>query len=75
MRDLTAQEHFKLLETGRCPYCTRKVFRFGPRGAASLNIFCEGCGAGFNICVPVGLPAQLIREPAADRTGMVGKKH
>lgn len=63
MRDLTPRETITLLERGTCPYCAGRVFAFGPRGAASLNIFCEGCGAGFNICVPVSIPAQLIRDP------------
>lgn len=63
MRELTIDEMEKLLEFGSCPFCGTKVFRFGPRGGASQNIFCIDCGAGFNVCLPM-FPAQLIEAPA-----------
>jgi hypothetical protein len=35
-----------------CPDCGAKPLRAGPRGGVGQNIFCDGCGAGFNVVYP-----------------------
>jgi hypothetical protein len=50
MRD-TALSKFELekMSAGRCPDCDHKGFRVGPKGGASINIECCGCGARYNV--------------------------
>jgi len=40
-----------MLNQGRCPDCTEKGFRLGPRGGAAQNIECANpkCRARFNV--------------------------
>jgi hypothetical protein len=40
------------LRRDTCPDCGHVGFRDGPRGGASINIFCKGCGTGFNVAMP-----------------------
>jgi ribosomal protein S27E len=37
------------LRAGYCPDCGHRGFILGPRGGASTNIECGGCGNRFNI--------------------------
>ena len=37
------------LNEGECPDCGAAEIELGPRGGFSRNIFCKGCGAGFNV--------------------------
>jgi transposase-like protein len=39
----------KDLNAGRCPDCKSENLEDGPRGGASQNILCKGCGARFNV--------------------------
>lgn len=51
--DLTDAE-LDLLRRDVCPDCGDNAtgFKSGPRGGAAQNIFCNDCGAGFNISHP-----------------------
>jgi hypothetical protein len=40
------------LQRDQCPDCSRPGLRGGPRGGAGQNLFCDGCGSGFNIALP-----------------------
>jgi hypothetical protein len=49
------------LNRDQCPDCAAFGFRPGPRGGASQNIFCRGCGSGFNVGpVLPGLPREIV---------------
>lgn len=37
------------LQVDRCPDCGNVGFDPGPRGGLAQNIFCQSCGAGFNV--------------------------
>lgn len=66
MRALTETELHFLADAHECPFCCGKTFRFGPRGAAGVNVFCANekeCGAGFNLIVTIQLLGQLIQAP------------
>lgn len=63
MRDLSDTE-WDILRDGHCPYCGHTGFREGPHGGLAVNIFCKGCGAGFNVCPGVPFRPQLIEEPS-----------
>jgi hypothetical protein len=43
-----------------CLYCCGVEFELGPRGGASRNITCIGCGARFNIVDHPGVPRFLV---------------
>jgi hypothetical protein len=40
------------IRNDRCPDCDGYGFQGGPRGGIAQNIFCLGCGAGFNVAPP-----------------------
>jgi hypothetical protein len=40
------------LQRDQCPDCDHFGMRGGPRGGAGQNIFCNHCGAGFNVALP-----------------------
>lgn len=42
-------ELFYLSPDMTCPDCNGFIFRPGPRGGASQNVECVGCGSRFNI--------------------------
>jgi hypothetical protein len=48
MRELTDAE-LASFEIGQCPFCHCRTFYDGPRGGASQNIMCAGCGSIFNL--------------------------
>lgn len=37
------------MSDGYCPDCNHRGFVLGPRGGASINIECGGCGSRFNV--------------------------
>lgn len=59
-----------LVRFTRCPHCGSAQFREGPRGGASVNIFCTSCEAGFNVFdIPGGPYLDMeIRPPQKDTT-------
>ncbi len=53
----------ELMRAGGCIKCDRhpKVFREGPSGGLSTNVFCGHCGQGYNL-TPMVHTAELIRK-------------
>jgi hypothetical protein len=50
----------------RCPDCDGFIFRPGPRGGASQNIECIGCGSRFNVAHFFG---QVVLAQRVENTG------
>jgi len=48
MKRLTVRE-IDLLDLARCPDCGRLALTEGPCAGLSMNVYCDNCGAGFNI--------------------------
>lgn len=79
-RDLSLDEQ-RILARAECPFCGRRELYEGPHGGLAVNVYCGGCGAGFNLGPvfdylepaedrrSVGFfPAQLIAEPRPARS-------
>lgn len=66
-RGLTETELHFLSDINECPFCCGKIFRFGPRGGASVNMFCVQCDAGFNLLITIEQYGQLIQAPKEER--------
>lgn len=50
----------------RCPMCNAYPVKLyeGPSGGASTNIFCAGCGQGYNVTTMVGIAELISINPA-----------
>lgn len=73
-RDCTPQEEKILRTKGTCPFCGSKDFFEGPHGGMSVNIYCQGCDARFNLMGP--FTPQVIQEPRVlNRVDVPEAKH
>lgn len=62
IRDLTEDEAY-WLRKGACPCClSRSHWRGGPTGGSSQNVYCDNCGAGFNV-MPHPFISEMIQQP------------
>jgi hypothetical protein len=59
------EAHILALDLGLCPDCGRNQLTEGPRGGCSTNIYCDLCGAGFNMVIGIEGPfgKERIRNP------------
>lgn len=48
----------ELFEHRRCPDCKGPLI-LGPRGRLSINVLCDDCGAGFNVCPEMSLVQRI----------------
>jgi hypothetical protein len=46
---MTTNETLDTLNQDQCPDCGIFGMELGPRGGLSRNVFCKGCGSGFNV--------------------------
>lgn len=48
-----SRAELEVMTKGHCPDCNHRGFVLGPRGGASINIECGGCGNRFNVAAGI----------------------